>query len=286
MNIKILFQLLLVVFLMAACGTNNKLTNIKSVKQPLNVAGQQLLDSILRRGLDYEALYTIIGKIKPMSSVASFSFPIANADSLKKTKEEVLDLTQKQKYLAKIEQLQSLFNRLNYPDLKFVFVPYAQSYKDKRTMQLSVVRVSLMDSILRAKASFFGQFGLVPGTDPAVVISTVEGSNRYERLRAYGYLFGYPDYAIDFFVDAFVVNDQTKKHVDRNFFQIPAYSTPKGAFVYAYPKDHTPDKTDSILYLRAQSVLANYKEIRKDYLNQDSTLQSQKLLDDFFYRRK
>ena len=157
-----------------------------------------------------------------------------------------------------------------------------RTYKGRRTLQISVVRVSLLDSLLQKEASFFGQFGLVPGADPSVVVSTIEGCDQYERLRAYGYLFGYPEYAIDFFVDAFTVNEQTDKFVERNFFQIPAYSRDKGAFVYAYPKDHTPDKTDSTLYFRAQAVLNQYKKLRGNYLNQDSTLQSGKLLNEFF----
>lgn len=249
---------------------------------PLSEPQQHQLDSILQCALDFEALYTIIGKIKPMSSVASFSFPIANTDSLKQTKGDVLDLTNKQRYLDKIAEIQTLLNTLNYPDLKFVLLPYRKAYNGKRTLQLSVVRVSLLDSLLRDEASFFGQYGLVPGSDPAVVLTLVERCDRYERFRAYGYLFGYPEYAIDFFVDAFAEQDRTNELLERNFFRIPTYSREKGNFVYAYPKDHTPDKIDSTLYFRAQTVLYHYKEQRGNYLNLDSTLQSRKLLNDFF----
>ncbi len=282
MKIKTIFLASLVLMMIFSCSIQSRLSYNSNTTVELSGEHQRQLDSVLQRGLDYEALYTIIGKIKPMSSVAMFSFPIANDDSLKKTKGDVLDLTTKQKYLEKIERIQSQINTLKYPDLKFVFVPYKKARKEKRLLQLSVVRLSLLDSLLHKKASFFGQFGLVPGADPAVVVSVIEGSGRYERLRAYGYLFGYPEYAVDFFVDAAVVNDQTKEFVERNFFQIPAYSRPMGAFVYAYPKEHTPDKTDSTLYFRANDVLEQYKGIRGNYLNQDSTLQAGKLLNDYF----
>ncbi len=286
MNIKNFLPVVLILLLLISCGTNNKLARIQYGTRELSSTQQELLDSILSRGLDYEALYTMIGKIKPMSSVASFTFPIANTDSLKKTKGEVLDLPRNQAYLAKIEQIQEVINTLNYPDLKFVFIPYNHAYSEKRILQLSVVRESLMNRVLHDKASFFGQFGLVPGADPAVVVSTIESSDRYERLRAYGYLFGYPEYAVDFFVDASVVNDQNGEFVERNFFQIPSFARDNGTFVYAYPQDHTPGKTDSTLFWGAQSVLAKYKEIRMHYLNQDSTLQSENLLNDFFYQEK
>ncbi len=282
MKIKKLILLSLATTIIFSCSTSSKFPRQQNTATVFNAEQQHLLDSILERGLDYEALYTIVGEIKPMSSVASFSFPIANTDSLKKTEGDVLDLRENQKYLDKIEQLQSLVSTLDYPDLKFVLIPYKWDYKGQRTIQLSVVRVSLLNSLLEKEASFFGQFGLVPGTDPAVVVTTIEGCDNYERLRGYGYMFGYPEYAVDFFVDATVIKEQTNKFVERNFFQIPSFTRNDGTFVYAYPKEHTPDKTDSTIYYRAVEVLDQYKEIRGGYLNADSTLQSVKLLNDFF----
>ena len=264
------------------CSAQVKIAHNSRTDVVLSERQQHQLDSILQCALDFEALYTIIGDIKPMSSVASFSFPIANTDKFKRTKGDVLDLTHKQSDLDKIAEIQTLLNTLSYPDLKFILVPVRNAYKGKRVLNLSVVKVSLLDSILRDEASFFGQYGLVPGSDPAVVLTLVEGFDRYERYRAYGYLFGYPEYAIDFFVDAFVLKDSTNELIGRNFFQIPTYSKNKGAFTYAYPKDHTPDAIDSTLYFRAQTVLYHYKEQRKNYLNLDGILQSQKLLNAFF----
>lgn len=272
----------LVIMLFFSCITQHKFS---SPPAPISILGkqqEQLLDSILQAGLDYEALFTIIGKIKPMSSVAMFQFPITNTDSTKKTKGDVIDLNTKQKYLDRIETIQTVINTLNYPDIKFILTPYCNTYGANRTIQLSAVRISLLDSILTKEASFFGQFGFTAGADPATVVTTVENADRYERLRAYGYLFGYPEYAINFFVEAFETNDRTHKFTKRNFFQIPAYATDKGAFVYAYPPNHTPNNIDSTLYFKAEKVLKQYKALRKDYLNQDSTLQSKKFLDEFF----
>ena len=287
MKFRTIFLTSLMLMVIFSCNLQKRISHdLRITTTELNEKEQRQLDSILQRGLDHEALYTIIGKIKPMSSVASFSFPIANADSLKRTKGDVLDLNTKQKYLDKIAQVQTQINTLSYPDLKFVLVPYKNANKEKRILQLSAVRVSLLDSLLRKEASFFGQFGLVPGADPATVVSVIEGCDKYERWRAYGYLFGYPEYAIDFFVHSFVMKEQTKKNLERNFFQIPSYSKAKGAFVYAYPKNHTPDKVDSTLYFRAREVLDQYKELRGNYLKPDSTLQTTKLLNDFFRIRK
>lgn len=259
-----------------SCNVNN------SSRETLTASQQRQLDSILTRGIDYEALYTLLDNIKPMSTVASFSYPIANEDSTKSTSGDLIDLKEKQQYLDKISNIQDLLSTLDYPDLQFVLAPFKSAYRGYRSFDLVVIRPSMLDSLLTAKASFFGQFGLVPGTDPAIVLASVENSGRYERLRGYGYLFGYPDYAVDFFIQAAVEGDSLKKVSPRKFFQIPSYSFEKGAFVYAYPPDYTPGQVDSTLYYRAVRTLNKYTEMRSHYLNPDSTLQVVKLLDDYY----
>jgi len=117
--------------------------------------------------------------------------------------------------------------------------------------------------------------------DPALVVNTIEYEDKYERLRGYGYLFGYPGYAVDFFVDAFHRSDTSGKHVERDFFQIPVYTRDDGHFVYAIPKGHVPSaERDSVLYRRAVQVLESYRKIRPKYLNRDSTVRAAQLLRD------
>lgn len=241
-----------------------------------------LLDSILQFGLDHEALYTLIGDVKPMSSLVSFYYPIANTDSSLKTKGQVLDVKAKQPYLKKIQTIQKLMAQLNFPDLDFVVLPYQSAQGEMRIVQLSVVRVSKLDSLLQKQQSFFGQFGLVPGADPVVVLSMIEGADRYERNRGYGYLFGYPDHAIDFFIDATETYDKTGDFVKRNFFNIPAYAGREGFFVYANASDYKPSIIDSTIYYKSQSILEDYSKSRSKYLNSDSTVRAYKLLQDYY----
>lgn len=238
-----------------------------------------LIDSILQYGLDHEALYTMLGNIKPMSSLVSFSFPIANTDTVSSVRGDVVNRKAQGAWLNRLYDIQQALNKMHLPDLRFFISPYRASYDGDRIMQVNVIRVSALDSLLKAQESFFGQFGLVPGADPAIVLNTIEFNDRYERLRGYGYLFGYPDYAIDFFVNAFHESDSTGEFVEREFFQIPTYSGEEGYFVYAYPKEHTPTAdVDSVIYYRAGQVLKEYRKLRNDYLNPDSTLQSYELL--------
>lgn len=286
MKFKPVFIILFAITLIVSCGVNRDIPENPYIDSTLSEAQQKMLDSILGNALDLEALYTIAGKIKPMSTVASFRFPVANSDSTKSTTAEVLDLSEKGVHLTKIASLQHLINSIDFPDLKFVLAPYKSASRGFRHIDLYVIRISLLDSLLSARASFFGQFGLVPGAEPAMVLAATENAGRYERLRAYGYLFGYPDYAVDFFVQASVEQDKTKKLPERNFFQIPAYARQKGTFVYAYPTTHTPDQTDSTLYYRAKEVLDNYSGIRNQYLYPDSTLQAGRLIMDLHKQSK
>lgn len=291
------FVTLLLIIALLPCGIR------KTVAQVADNYSYFLIDSILQHGLDHEALFTLFGDVKPMSSLVTFTFPIINWDSIRAAGTVKISsatlvssssstpnqdslksarIVMSRKDLDRMFTIQKAINCIDIPDIKVVIIPYsAPGMNHGRTIQLTAVRISTLDSLLRAKESFFGHYGLVPGTDPNVVVSTIENAERFERLRGYGYLFGYPDYAVDFFVEAQEVHDGTGQFVERNFFQIPTYSGAEGYFVYAYPKNVTPTAAlDSALYYRAGKVLDQYKNIRNNYLNADSTVMSYKLLKD------
>lgn len=288
MRINYLYVIILIfLFAIGGCTTASKTSLKNSHEVSSDPFQDHFLDSILQEGLDHEALFTMLGNLKPMSSLASFSFPIANTDSTAKMSGNILSRAKHGVYLDSLYKIQKIMNKLNIPDLRFVMSSYRTPYNGIRTVHLDVIRVSALDSLLKAKESFFGQFGLVPGADPAIVVNTIEYNDRYERLRGYGYLFGYPDYAINFFVNAFLESDTTNKHVERKFFQITTYARKEGSFVYAYPKNYTPTaEIDSAIYYKAEHILQDYKNIRNHYLKSDSTLQSCKLLYEYAKRSR
>ena len=60
-----------------------------------------------------------------------------------------------------------------------------------------------------------------------------------------------------------------------------------GNFVYTYPKEHTPTaEVDSAIYYKGVHILDNYRTLRNKYMNADSTVQSYKLLQDFYRSSK
>ena len=269
----VLFIALLV---LGSCATTNR--NVTSIKT--NGFDTALADSILKIGLDNEALYTLVSDIKPMSSLIGFTLPF-EIDSTALIKGHAIDLEKKAKYVEKIKRYTKVFEGLDSQDLDFVMVPFRLVSESTKSFQVNVIRKSLMDQVINNHLDFFAYMGIVPGTDPSIVLSTVENQEQILRLRAYGYLFGYPDYAVDFFVEAYHQSQETGSFVERDFFQIPVFAGKTGHFVYAMPKGHTPTETDSTLYHRAIKVLERYEKTRSDYFNADSTFNSLELIRDF-----
>lgn len=135
-------------------------------------------------------------------------------------------------------------------------------------------RPALRDLLVR-HASYFSPFGLSPSSDPMEVVMTVEYAGATPRLRGYGYLFGYPDYAVDFFAQASetqrLEEEKTGKGtlVPRDFFSL---STVRGErrFVYAVPKGHEPNDADRVLKAAADTLYADYAARRARHIKGDS----------------
>jgi hypothetical protein len=273
-NIAYLF--LLQFLFLASCAVVKPAKSENNYYQKLSTVDKKLADSLVLLALDYEGIYTISSRLKPMSSVATISFNLANADTSKRGMRDVVDLASTD--LQKLKRYQKVVNALQFDDLKFIINPFKINQKNKRIMQISVYRPSLIDSLLNVNQTFFSQFGFVPGTSPEILINTTEYEYKYDRFRAYGYLFGYPEHAVTFFTNASIENDRTKEFVKRDFFQIPVFTKEDGHFVYAIPKGYKTTVADSAIYNRAVYALNNYKNLRNSYLEKDSSVRSYELL--------
>lgn len=242
----------------------------------LSAEDKQLADTLIKKVLDNEGLYTVIGRLKPMSSVTELYLKISTADTLRRGDSEIIDTTSAD--LKNLKRYQRVVNSLHFGDLNFMISPYRLTQKDMRPMQISVHRRSLVDSLLKAEQSFFGQFGFVPGTQPEILINTTEYEHKYQRFRAYGYLFGYPEHAVDFFTEASISTDKTGVFVKRDFFQIPVHSATKGHFVYAVPQGYSVSTLDSTILNRANFNLSQYQTIRQKFQRADGSVHYYRLL--------
>lgn len=238
-----------------------------SVSRPLTGLHNEdrvLADSMLAYALDHEAVYTLLDTIKPVSSVKFLRFPVAKTDSAR-------DGDQVVAHADSLPQLAARYARicrmLSGGDHQFVMMPFAQPYEHYRNVEIYAVRKSRFAAVMRANASFFGQWGFTAESDPAVVLPVIEYEARHDRNRGYGLLFGYPLYAVDFFVSAnqAVEKDTTIKLVPRDFFAIPVFAGEKGHFTYAIPKDHQPGQADSLVYRAAMRTLDRYKTERAKF---------------------
>ena len=283
------FKFAILVSLLIFCITCTSVKNKASVDlNDTTMTDQEklLVDSIIQFGLDNEALFTLMGDIKPLSSLTSYSYPIANTDTTKAISGDFLTREKDGKYLDKMYRIQQAVNKIDLPDLEFVVVPYIKPSRGKRIVQVSVIRKSSLDKKLKEKENFYGQLGLVPGIDPGVALAIIETSSDFERWRGYGYLFGYPDHAVDFFNVSSDVSKKTGNQLERNFFRIPTYNPKHSNFTYEYAKDHVPTAdVDSVLYYRSAEVLETYKRLRDKYTNANGSVRAYELLKDYYEKK-
>jgi len=267
--------IIILLLLVSACRTIEPSTTI--VEANFSAEEKQLADSLLTLALDNEALYTIVEPIKPISTVLNFSLPIARPDSILAGVREATSPSQDD--LKKLQQLQTVINKMRFGDMQFFLIPFTRSEKGKRYFEVIAVNTALLSKVIMDDQVFWAQWGFVPNANPAVVLTTVEFEERLERYRGYGYLFGYPEHAITFFVEAARSEDSTKQFVTRDFFQIPVFSSKTGHFTYAIPKGYTPTEIDSAIYRKAVSVLQRYKMHRSAFIGKGGRLQALSLLE-------
>lgn len=210
-------------------------------------------EQILLRMLDREGLYTVIGGLKPMSSgFAALSFSV-----------EPLDETA----LKKLIDLRTILQTFRCGDELYAdMLVFRRTYNGKKVAHAIVINTQALRETIRKYKAFFARLGITENSHPMEVVMVVEHAPPSERHRGYGYLFGYPKYAVDFFVEAFQEQERTGKFVERDFFSVPTYEREKHQFVWAVPKGHQPNEEDIAILKRAQQILEKYRVLRNLYV--------------------
>ncbi|MBL8169011.1 MAG: hypothetical protein JNJ50_12690, partial [Acidobacteria bacterium] len=149
---------------------------------------------------------------------------------------------------------------------------FAQTYEDSKTKELTraaeavVLNLPALSATVSKYADYFGPFGLTPHAHPMEVLMAIEYGQPGPRWRGYGYLFGFPPYAVDFFVNAGETEKQTGKFVERDFLSIPTFGAEKHHFVWAVPKGYAEQDEDRAIRARAAEILADYRERRARFI--------------------
>ncbi len=212
---------------------------------------------------DREALYTLDGGLKPVSSdIADFSWrvhPTADpmaADTLSRWREAA--------------------SALSCGDLTFAVQVFAAVYPARdgdsvRTASVAVGHRTSIDATITRHAAFFAAIGITPGLPLGELLGLVDVAPRDARWRAYGLLFGYPEPAVDFFVTAGRRGDATRSVEPRDFRRFPTwrkFAPPPGtsdsltSFVYAVPRGAPWSAEDSVIGRLTAERYARYRTWR------------------------
>ncbi|MEM9379341.1 MAG: hypothetical protein AAGB93_05265 [Planctomycetota bacterium] len=237
---------LVVASLLAGCASTPDAPQVFAER----VAAEHSVDSLglLREAADHEALYTLVGGLKPMSSgVWSGSFEIDHPD------------------LSEVRSVRAALAPLRsdswYADVQV----FAEAHEGERSAQAFVVHRGALARMIERFEPFWSPWGITPDTHPAEVVAVVDRMPRADRWRGYGYLFGFPVDSVDFFVDAGIAAEDGAEigpGKDREFVQIPTHAAETGRFVYAVPVGHVRTVADEALADEARRILAAYRESR------------------------
>lgn len=220
---------------------------------PIEELPEELQDvalDLLLQALDTEALYSIAGDLKPMSSgFASLELPTEDGGS------------------AELDDLVRIMGAFRCGSaLEGGVQVFAQDFQGTSFAEALVFRVPRFVDTVEAYPDPFETLGVDPATPRIEVVHAVDVAPDIARFRGYGYLFGYPDHAVDFFVEAAETEAETGEFVERDFVHIPVYDRPTGAFTYAVPVGHELVAADLELAEAAQPVLATYAALRDEYV--------------------
>jgi len=248
-------------------------------------------DELLLKALDEEALYTIVGGLKPMSSGfrsiqiqtglprVTITEAEAAVGELGPKKSEELSTEEKSRLsqskqalerrdaLKKADQTREILAQWRCGDELFADLQhFAKQFDGKRFLDALVINRPRLRTALTEKADFFSRWGITANSHPLEVVYAVDTEETSARFAGYGYLFGYPDHAVRFFVQAADEEIFTGKFVTRDFISIPTVERETNNFVYVVPKGHVENDADKALKAKAAPILAAYRTRRAEYI--------------------
>lgn len=219
--------------------------------------------AMLRDASDGEALYTLAGGLKPVSSdFRSVAYAVMpDTDFVARDS---------------LARLRRIAGALRCGPLGFHVMEFAATFPHaggdhQRIGSAYLVHEEALATELVRHRDFWRSLGVAPGASAAVVLAAVEHAPRIARWRGYGYLFGYPDAAVDFFVAAGASQDSTGVFVARDFRRIETFRKhPERAgapptlssFVYAVPQGAPPTEAERALFQAAAERYAGYVAAR------------------------
>ncbi len=219
---------------------------------------------ILQHFADGEGLYTLGGGLKPIST----GYRTLTYRTLPQPEQPMLDTLDLWRQVVphlRCAHLEVVVQQYLDPQPSFV------TGETRRAATLVLVHRGALQREIKRHAAFWGALGITASSTSEAVLTAVDGAVRDFRWRGYGYLFGYPSPAIDFFVEAGLAGDSLGVVVPRDFRRIETWRKHPAAegepptlssFVYAVAKDVPESPQDRILRDRAAPIYQEYAERR------------------------
>ncbi|MEM6471472.1 MAG: erythromycin esterase family protein, partial [Planctomycetota bacterium] len=161
--------------------------------------------------------------------------------------------------------------------------PFQNLRENQRYASAWIASRPALDSMLKRHSGYFGGLGITERSTAGELLLRIEGSKqRDERWRGFGLAFGYPDFAVDFFVNAGMHYAETGEFVERDFRHYPTHSRAKGGFVYAVPKLQRESDSEITMLRKVEAILTVYRGLRTKYIHDDDPKRVLELIRDWF----
>ena len=208
--------------------------------------------------MDSESLYTVIGAVKPMSGgFTTFRLPAYSLDASK--------VDQARRHLEAFRCGEEIVATVHHFARLF---PNKDSKTLERYFDAIVFHRSGLRRTIQEHKTFFVPLGLSENAHPLEVLLAVEYIEGPSRFRGFGYLYGYPDYAVDFFFSASRQQALNGTFVARDFVSMPTFARAERGVVYAIEKGGIEREDDHILRRKLAPILAEYTRRRADFIGE------------------
>mgnify|MGYP001025898860 CR=1 FL=1 len=219
-------------------------------------ADREAAADLFLRILDSEGLYTVVGGTKPASSgFVRFSVEVEQASA------------------AEVDRCRRLLESFRCAGAVFATVHhFAKTYENPKTGRRErpyegiVFAVEPLRQLVRNHAPFFSRLGVTEHSHPVEILMAVEYATDGDRWRGYGWMYGFPSAAVDFFVDAGLRQQQTGEFVRRRFVSLPTFARQERGVVYAVAEDAPETEADRTFRRLTEATLAEYRRRRAQYV--------------------
>jgi len=207
-------------------------------------------DELSLRILDSEALYTLTHGLKPVSEgFWRARFPEGETTS------------------PEVDAVRAVLDTLPLgPDLEAGVYVFATPFGGKWSASAFVVHKPSLQALIQRRSDVFEPLGVTSVTPPQKVMEAIDRAGPSVRWRGFGLVFGYPEYAVEFFVAAGEKQAETGKFVERDFLNLPTFASERGRFVYAVPKGHVEREEDRDLKTKAEAIFHTYQPWRSAFV--------------------